>query len=117
VQKDQARPNRGTSEGRNEMSYRIPLAVRVIDEFHTFMYLSRIRDPYAEFQRVVVTAQDDSSAGIGWKRLAKFQSHAFFADVSASSRHGRLLDGELDWKIDGKSRRTILELLHTHSPR
>jgi hypothetical protein len=116
AQKYQARPIRGTSQRRNQTSHRLPLAIGVVDEFHAFVGLSRISDKYTEFQRGVVAIQEDRSAGIGWQRLSKFQPHALFADVSAPSRYGRILEGNPDRKIDCESRRTILELLHIRHP-
>jgi hypothetical protein len=67
------------------MDYRIPLAVRVVDELDTVVSPSRIGDTYAEFQWAVATTQNYHSAGIGLQMLVKFQAHATIAYVSASS--------------------------------
>jgi hypothetical protein len=96
------------------MGNRVALLMGFVTEFDTVVGGSRMRDSNAEFKGPVPIAQEDCSEGVGGDRVAELESHSIFADVFASPRQGRLLNSELDWKVDGEPRRPIIELLHTH---
>jgi hypothetical protein len=98
------------------MGNRVALLMGFVTEFDTVVGGSRMRDSNAEFKGPVPIAQEDCSEGVGGDRVAELESHSIFADVFASPRQGRLLNSELDWKVNGEPRRPIIELLHTRPP-
>jgi hypothetical protein len=88
--------------------------VGLVNEFHAVVRGSGMRHANAQFKRAIAKSQEDRSAGICGKRVTKFEPHSLVADVFASSWQGRLLNSELDGKINGESWRSVLEPLHTH---
>jgi hypothetical protein len=59
---------------------------------------------HAEFQCAALKAYAQGPAGIGMKRLSKAHLQSFFADFRAPPCQRDVPVGELDGKINGKSR-------------